>query len=335
MSAPVTGGAALALSPLTFGTSSFAQAISRGDDPRRALDRVIGGGAGPLMTCIDTSNEYSGGASERIIGAALREAPRVAPGVAVATKLDRDPVSGRFSGPRMWESLRESLDRLGVDSVPLLYLHDPESMTYEEAFAPGGAVEALLAMRAEGLAAAIGISGGPAPMLTRYVQTGLFDAVITHNRFTLVDRSSESLVHECAARGIVVVSAAPYGSAPLAKWPAPARKYAYRPAHPELAASIHAMGQVSADAGVPLIAAALQFSLRDPRIASTVVGINSAAQLDATLEAAQHPIPDALWEELEALRPGPHTWQEPPGPSPWDAFDIDLTAPHLAGSTTA
>lgn len=312
------------LSALTLGTSSFAAAIARGDDPAAVLAAVFEGATAPLLRVIDTSNEYSGGLSEQLIGDAIRAYGGVPEGVTIVTKLDRDPATGRFSGDRMRRSLEESRTRLGMDVISLLHLHDPESMSYAEAFAAGGAVEALVRMKAEGSAERIGISGGPARMLERYVETGLFDAVITHNRFTLVDRSADRLLDLAFAAGVTVFNAAPYGSAPLAKWPAPVTSYAYRPAAPAMIAAIDAMGRAAEEAGVPLPAAALQFSMRDPRVSSTVVGINSSAQLARTITLATQPIPDELWAQLESLRPRPEFWQDPPASTAWDDFPPDL-----------
>lgn len=314
----------LNLSPITLGTSSFASAIARGDDPAAVLAAVFDGSTAPLVRVIDTSNEYSGGLSEQLIGDAIRVYGGIPEGVTVVTKLDRDPVTGSFSGDRMRRSLDESRSRLGMDVMPLLHLHDPESMSYAEAFAPGGAVEALVRMKAEGIVERIGISGGPARMLENYVGTGLFDAVITHNRFTLVDRSADRLLDLASAAGVTVFNAAPYGSAPLAKWPAPVTSYAYRPAAPELVAAIEAMGHAAAAVGVPLAAAALQFSLRDPRVASTVVGVNSPAQLERTTALTAHPVPDELWAQLEDLQPDSAFWQDPPTATAWDDFPTDL-----------
>jgi D-threo-aldose 1-dehydrogenase len=320
-------GAGLGISRLSLGTSSWRDALARPDsgaDPAAVLAAVFAGSTAPQLTVVDTSNNYGDGESERIIGRAIRDAGGLPSGVLVASKLDRDPTTGDFGADRMRASLSESLDRLGLTSLPLLYLHDPEDIGYEEAFAADGPVAALVAMKREGLAAAIGISGGPAVMLLRYLETGLFDAVITHNRFTLVDRSAEVFLDYAAGRGIQVFNAAPYGSAPLAKWPAPATHYAYRPAAPEVAAAIAAMGRSTEVVGVPLAAAALQFSLRDERVASTVVGINSVRQLESTMALAETHVPESLWTELEALRPASAHWQDPPGPSPWNQFPTHL-----------
>lgn len=310
------------VSALSIGTSAWKDAIAADRDPRAVLDRVLAGATAPHLSTIDTSNNYGHGVSEMVIGGAIQGT--VPDGVLIASKLDCDPESGDFSGERMWRSLEQSLERLGVDRLPLIHLHDPNELSYREAFARGGPVEALIQMRREGLAERIGVSGAWAPMLVQYATTGLFDAVVTHNRFTLVDRSAEVLLRVCAEREVAVFNAAPYGSAPLAKWPEPTDRYAYVPAHPELAASVEAMGRAAQDAGVPLGAAALQFSLRDLRVTSTIVGINTLDQLEQTLDWATRPIPDELWVQLEALVPPSYTWQEAPGPSAWDDLPPEL-----------
>ena len=307
------------VSRLCLGTSSWSRARF-GAGPVKALEAVLDAGAepsaGPAITFIDTSNEYGGGASESYLGDAIRRRGGLPAGMVLQTKLDRDPDTGSFSGERMRASLAESLGKLGLERVPMLYLHDPELIGWDEAFAADGPVRALVEMRERGLVDAIGISGGPAPMLTRYVETGLFSAVITHNRYTLVDRSSEQLIDEAVSRGVSVINAAVYGGGALARWPEAARTYAYRPAPAAMADAIAEMGLACHRAGVSLAAAALQFSTRDPRITSTIVGGNSIAQVQEAIAADAEEIPAGLWAELEALVPDPAVWQDPPG-STW------------------
>lgn len=307
-----TGGPLV--SRLCLGTSSWSQARV-GNGPVPALEEVLGmpADAPGRITFLDTSNEYGRGNSEVVIGAALGGGPG---DIVLQTKLDRDPDTGDFGGERMRRSLAESLDRLGIEAVPLLYLHDPELISYDEAFAVDGPVAALVAMKESGVAERIGISGGPAPMLRHYVGTGLFDAVITHNRFTLVDRSSADLVAEAAGRGMAVVNAAVYGGGALAAWPQPALRYAYGPAHPAVTEAVRLMGEACARAGVPLAAAAIQFSSRHPDVTSTVIGATSAAHIRDAIAADLLDIPESLWEELETLVPPSDAWKEPPS-STW------------------
>jgi D-threo-aldose 1-dehydrogenase len=306
-----------AVSRLCLGTSSWTRERF-GSGPVEALEWTLSSG---VITFIDTSNEYGGEHSERLIGDSIRRHATASggtglpAGTVLQTKLDRDPETGSFSSDRMWRSLLESTAKLGLDRLPMLYLHDPERISWEEAFAADGPVRALVEMKERGLVDQIGISGGPAPMLQRYVETGLFSAVITHNRYTLVDRSSEELLNVSAERDVSVVNAAVYGGGALAKWPAPVTTYAYRPAAPEMADAIARMGEACQRAGVSLTAAALQFSTRDPRIVSTIVGGNSVAQVLEAVTADAEQIPAELWDELETLVPAPAHWQESPGSS--------------------
>jgi len=306
------------VSRLCLGTSSWSTARF-GDGPIEALewtlDRVAAGDTS-VPTFLDTSNEYGGDASERFIGDALRRRGGLPDGVVIQSKLDRDRETGSFSFNRMYSSLLESTAKLGLAQLPMLYLHDPEHISWDEAFAADGPVRALVEMKERGLVGAIGISGGPAPMLLRYVETGLFDAVITHNRYTLVDRSAGPLLDESHSRGIAVVNAAVYGGGALARWPAPAEKYAYRPATPVMAASIMAMGEACQRAGTSLTAAALQFSTGDARVTSTIVGGNSVAQVQEAIAADLEAVPEQLWAELETLVPPAAEWREAPG-STW------------------
>ena len=262
------------------------------------------------------SNEYAQGLSEQFIGDALRRRGGVPAGITIATKLDRDPETGSYSAERMRRSLAESRERLGLDVIPLLYLHDPERISYEEAFGDDGPVRALVAMKEAGDAATIGISGGPAPMLQHYVETGLFDAVITHNRYTLVDRSADELIDIAVGRGVTVVNAAVYGGGALARWPQPVSTYAYRPAHPKVAEAVAAMGSLCERHNVSLAAAALQFSTRDSRIATTVVGAHTAEHVEQFIADSRLDIADSLFAELDSLSPPGEVWLDPAG-STW------------------
>jgi D-threo-aldose 1-dehydrogenase len=268
------------------------------------------------ITFIDTSNEYGAQASEAFIGEAIRRRGGLPAGVVLQSKLDRDPETGSFASDRMWRSLLETTARLGIDRLPMMYLHDPERISWDEAFAADGPVRALVEMKERGLVDQIGISGGPAPMLQRYVETGLFTAVITHNRYTLVDRSSEELLNVSVERGVSVINAAVLGGGALARWPQEATHYAYRETSPAMRTAIALMGEACQRAGVSLSAAALQFSTRDPRVVSTIVGGNSPKQVLEALADDALAIPAELWDELESLVPDSSVWQESPG-STW------------------
>lgn len=249
---------------------------------------------------LDTAASYGNGESERRIGKVLAELGGVPPGYVLSTKADRDLATGDFSGDQMRRSVERSLRLLGLDTIQLLFLHDPEHTTFAEAMAPGGPVEALLTLRDQGVIQRLGVAGGPVDLMIRYLETGLFDVVITHNRYTLLNRSAEPLLERAAALGVAVINAAPYGSGILAKGPGSYPRYAYQDATPEVVERARRVEALCRRYGVPLAACALQFSLRDPRITSTIVGLSRPERIGETLQLASHPIPDELWAEIAA-----------------------------------
>jgi D-threo-aldose 1-dehydrogenase len=266
----------------------------------RALATLRTALTGPL-NYLDTSNGYGGGESERRVGLALREFGGVPAGAIVQTKVDRDPQTGSFSAARMRRSVEESLERLGLDRLGIVFLHDPENGSFDEITGPGGAVETLQAMQREDLIAHLGVAGGPIDLLIRYVETGAFTSVLTHNRYTLLDQSAEPLIALASARGLAVLNAAPYGGGLLVKGPDQFPRYMYRDAPQALLDRTRQFAALAEEYGVPLPALALQFSTRDPRIVTTVVGITHPERIAQTLDLYQTPIPDELWARFAAL----------------------------------
>jgi D-threo-aldose 1-dehydrogenase len=116
-----------------------------------------------------------------------------------------------------------------------------------------------------------------------------------------VNRTASPLLDAAAVRGVAALNAAPYGSGILAKGPDAYARYEYREAPQEMVELVRAMERACGEFGVPLAAAALQFSLRDPRVVSTIVGMSRPERVEQTLELAAHPIPDELWSRLDSL----------------------------------
>jgi D-threo-aldose 1-dehydrogenase len=249
----------------------------------------------------DTAAAYGDGESERRIGIVLHELGGLPPAFVLATKADRDLQTGDFSAEQIKRSIERSLRLLGLDRLQVVYLHDPEHTTFEHVMSPQGPLDVLLRFRDEGVIGHIGIAGGPIDLMLRYVETGAFEAVITHNRYTLVNRVAEPLLDLAASRGLAVINAAPYGSGILAKGPGSYARYAYQDASPELVEVVRRMTAVCERHHVALAAAALQFSLRDPRITSTIVGMSRQERIAQTLDLASHAIPDALWADLAEI----------------------------------
>lgn len=253
------------------------------------------------ITFYDTAYSYGDGEGERRTGIALKEIGGVPAGYTIASKADRNLQTGDFSGDQMRRSVERTLRLLGLDRLPLMYLHDPEHTTFAAAMAPGGPVEALVRMREEGLYDHLGVAGGPIDMEIRYVETDMFDALITHNRYTLLDQTASPLLDAAHQRGMAVMNAAPYGSGMLAKGPDANTRYRYQEAPPHMVAQARALEAACERHGVPLRVAALHFSLRDPRVHSTIVGMTKAERLQQAVDDANATVPDALWPELDAL----------------------------------
>ena len=187
---------------------------------------------------------------------------------------------------------------------------DPEyHLTFAEAMARGGPVEALTALRDQGVLDHLGVAGGPVRLMKEFIATGEFDAVLSHNRFMLVDRSAGPLMDDDACqRGVAFVNGAPYGGGMLAKGPDVQPKYAYRLTGEVIQGAVRAMQRACAAHGVSLAAAALQFSLRDPRVASTVVGVSEPSRIGEITALMSEQIPAGLWAELDSLSVDPEFW---------------------------
>jgi D-threo-aldose 1-dehydrogenase len=297
------GSTNLSVSPLCIGCAPLGdmpETFEYGVDEDRAFRTLEAVFRSPI-NFLDTAASYGDGESERRIGEVLKRRGGLPEGVVLATKADRDLRTGEFSGDQMRRSVERSLKLLGVDGLQLCYLHDPEHESFGHMMAPGGPVEVLRDLGDEGVIEHLGVAGGPIDLEIRYVETGLFEAVITHNRYTLLDRSAEPLLDVAADRGVALLNAAPYGSGILAKGPDSYARYAYREAPQGMVEKVRKMQEACREFGVPLAAAALQFSLNEPRVVSTIVGVSRPERVGQTLDLAAHQIPGELWERLNSL----------------------------------
>jgi D-threo-aldose 1-dehydrogenase len=257
------------------------------------------------IQALDTSNAYGNGESERRIGAAIARRGGLPSGFFLTTKVD---ARGRdYSGARVRASLAESKERLGLDWLPLVYLHDPEFHDFSELSAPGGAVDTLMALHEEGEIGHVGLAGGSAPDMQRYLALGGFEVLLVHNRWTLLDHSAEELISQAEAQNVAIVNAAIYGGGILAK-PEQTTKYAYREARPATLEAVRAMHQLCLEYGTSLAAAALQASVQDSRVSTTVVGLSSPSRVDSLIESLNDEISGDLFVELERLRPPRKEW---------------------------
>ena len=294
----------LMVSPICFGTSGLGDmpaTFGYGVSVERAAATLNAILDGPT-NFIDSARIYGEGRSEARLGAVLRERGGLPAGFILSTKIDRDPETGVFDAAQARRSLETSLKTLGLERVDLLCLHDFEhARSLAEATSRDGALGELFRIKEEGLAKAVGIAAGKVDMMMPLLRDWDLDAVMTHNRFTLVNRNAEPLLDLAKARGIAVLNSAPYASGVLAKGSIAYPRYAYQEANDAALEPIRRIEAIAARYHVPLGAAALQFSLRDPRVTSTVCGVSRPERIGETLEWARFPIPEAFWQEIASL----------------------------------
>lgn len=258
----------------------------------------------------DTAAFYAGGVSEERFGAALANRPRAEH--VVSTKAGRTVEDGqhRFDYTRdgTLYSVERSLKRLKRDRLDMVSIHDVDpdlhGDSYEACFAEAmdGAYPALAELRHQGVVGAIGVAVKSWQVCQRFAEAGDFDGVMLAGGYTLLQQDSTPFLDQCLARGISVLLAAPFNTGILATGAVDGARYFYKPAPPEVLERTRAIEAVCRRHGVPLPAAALQFPLRHPAVASVVVGHQSAEEVDRNLALLRQDIPDAFWDELAAGR---------------------------------
>lgn len=258
--------------------------------------------ASPL-NWLDTAASYGDGESERRIGKVLQELEGLPDGAFLDTKVGASP-DGDYSAETVKRRFARSQELLGMERLEMVFLHDPEKVSFEEITAPDGPLAVLQGYREEGLIEHLGVAGGPIDLMIRYVETGIFDAVITHNRYTLLDQSADPLLDLCHVRNIPVLNAAPYGSGMLAKGPSLYPRYAYSRATDDMIDRARQLEAICSRHNVPLAAVALQFSMRDPRVTATIVGLSRPERIEQTIDLATGEIPDTCWDEVLEVATG-------------------------------
>ncbi len=200
-----------------------------------------------------------------------------------------------FSYDGAMRSLEESLARLRLDRVDVLYIHDPD---YHFRQAMSGAYRALERLRADGTVGAIGVGMNQTPMLARFAREAQFDCFLVAGRYTLLDQTAaDELLPICAEKGIGVVVGGVYNSGILAD-PRPGAHFNYEPATQPWLEKALRIKAVCDRYDVPLKAAAIQFPLGHPAVASVLAGARSVQETEDNAAMMRYPIPADLWEEL-------------------------------------
>ncbi|WP_327351769.1 aldo/keto reductase [Streptomyces sp. NBC_01304] len=266
----------------------------------------------------DTAPHYGLGLSERRLGEVLRGRDRST--YTISTKVGRrlEPVAeptgddlrdGGFAVPnahrRIWDfsadgvrrTIESSLERLGLDRVDVVYLHDPDNHG-EEAFRDG--YPALEQLRAEGMVGAIGAGMNQAEMLTRFVRDTDIDAVLCAGRYTLIDHEAlAELLPAAEERGTSIVIGGVYNSGLLAD-PKPGARFNYQEAPDELLDRARSLAALAERHGTTLRAAALAFPFGHPSVASVLIGVRSPAQVVDGAEQFATEVPADFWKAARA-----------------------------------
>lgn len=297
------GATGLTVTTLGLGTAPLATGFWGNDHDtavataRHALEAGVG--------LFDTAPLYGLGESEVRLGEAL--AQRGDREVVVATKVGRtlvDAEGGRnvvfdFSADAVRRQLDASLQRLGVDRVDIVHVHDPEDHL-EQAIAE--CVPVLAAWRDEGVIRAVSVGTNVCDTAARFVREADVDVVMVAGRLTLLDGTAEAgLIEQLEARGIPLLAAGVFNSGLLAR-PEPEAWFDYAPASAALLERARALAGICREAGVSLRAAAMQHPLRFAPVAAVVVGMARPAEVDENVAAMSVMIGDDVWAALDDLR---------------------------------
>ena len=289
------------------------------DDARAAVGTAWKAG----LRYFDAAPQYGGGLAEQRLGRALGRVARDK--FAISTKVGKivHPKEGEppqavgfigapahtieydYSYAGVQRSLLASLERLGLDRVDILFIHDVNRKYHgdrvherlEEAIA--GACRALAALRDQGVIGAFGPATKDVDIACAFVERVDVDCVMLPARLTLLDQSAcDALVPLCAQRGTSILAAAPFDSGILATGAVAGATYDYAPATAEVLDRVRAIEDVCKSFDIPLPAAALQFPLRCPSVASVVAGMRSAREVETNMSLLRMEIPEEFWCEL-------------------------------------
>ncbi|MEX1827146.1 aldo/keto reductase [Luteibacter sp. CQ10] len=310
------------LSPLAFGGAPvgnlYAEVpeVQALDTIRHAWDQGI--------RHFDTAPYYGFGLSESRLGTALAEVPRGS--YTVSTKLGRviEDAEGRdgradgfavqgrrarfdYSRDGLRRSLEASLHRLRTDYVDILFLHDIGALTHGAdhprilAQALDESLPAMARMREEGLVGAIGIGVNEQAVCLEVMARFPLDTIMLAGRYTLFEQhASREVMARADAAGISILVAGPYNSGLLGGNDRPGDTYDYAPATPDIRARAQRFYEVCRETGANVGAAALQFPLAHPAVASVVCGLRSVREVDAALARRRDAVPAATWQALRA-----------------------------------
>ena len=302
------------VSRLALGTAAFGGLYSSvsDEDCTASVQRAIESG----ITFFDTAPHYGKGRAEQRLGNALSAYPRGS--YVLSTKIGRllTPVEYEaddffldadtrvtrtfdYSPRAVRRSFEDSLTRLGLDSIDILFIHDPDD---HEEQAMHQAFPELAKMREEGLIRAIGIGMNQSAMPTRFVLNTDIDMVLIAGRYSLLDQSAaDDLLPAALERGVDIIAAGVFNSGVLANPEDPNARYNYMPVSDEMRAKAMRIKGVIEESGYSLTSIAMRFPLRHRAVKSVLVGCRSAAEVDENVTHFNTEIEESFWESLVSV----------------------------------
>jgi D-threo-aldose 1-dehydrogenase len=301
------------VSRLSLGTAALGglyTTVSEADCTDTVLTAIDNG-----INFIDTAPHYGKGASEVRLAKALSGRDRST--FVISTKvgrllvpsttdtdeffMDADNTVERkfdFTASGVRQSLESSLERLGVDSVEILFIHDPD-LNADDAILQ--AYPELERMRSEGVIKAIGVGMNQCEIPVRIMKETDIDMVLIAGRYSLLDQKAmEELLPTALARKVDVIVAGVFNSGILAN-PVKGATFDYMPASDELLAKAVRIREVLDGHQVSLTSAALQYPLRHHAVKSVLVGCRSAAEVSTNIREFNKTVENAAWEDLESV----------------------------------
>jgi D-threo-aldose 1-dehydrogenase len=304
-------GSVAAFGPYSLGTAALGGLYQPVDDDQ--ADELIASAHSHGITTFDTAPQYGHGTAERRLGRALRHVPRAS--ITLCSKVGRlvvpDPdgdtgiffnappsrMQFAFDRDSVLRSIDESLERLGVDRLDVIHIHDPDDHVDE---ALRVTYPTLHDLRAQGVVSAIGVGMNQSAVPTRFVTDTDIDLVLLAGRYTLLDQSAlDDLIPAARARNVGIIIGGVFNSGILAG-PDNAPTFNYAAASDDLVARAKALRTVCAQHGVTLKQAALAFVSREPAVVTVLLGARSRDELNELIALDLDAVPDELWSHLRA-----------------------------------
>ena len=248
------GKTGLKVTELSFGATSLASLPETygyevtEDRAQKTLKRIF---QGPV-NMLDTSRNYGLGRSEELISQAIDNNGGWPKDFILSTKLDRNMQTRRFDATQARKSFEESLATLKLDSIDILYLHDPEHVIdISEVTKKGGALDELFKIKEEGLVKAVGLAMGCIDIMLPILKDWDFDILINHNRYTLLNRQANEMYDYAYKKRIAIINAAPFAGGILAVGSKKGKKITYQDVAKETLAPVIKIENICEKFGIP------------------------------------------------------------------------------------